>query len=105
MILGGGVENPAPRTGVVPDAPQHLFAPRPVIPDAPQHHSSGEERVSGTGANGSNAVLIRDRRHAIGGLGGKIPCLRRNMKTIASQARDDGEWVTQHEDYCYPRTG
>ena len=42
----------------------------PVIPDAPQHHFD-------------DAVLIRDRRHASGGRGRKIPCLRRNMKDVA----------------------
>jgi len=55
----------------------------PVIPDAPQHHSSGEERPCATGAEESDAVLIRDRTHAGGVLGGKIPCLRRNMKDVA----------------------
>jgi len=42
----------------------------PVIPDAPQHQFGG-------------AVLIRDRRPAIWLVGGKIPCLRRNMKDVA----------------------
>jgi len=63
----------------------------PVIPDAPQHLSSGEERVNATGAKQSGAVLIRDRTHAGGVLGGKIPCLRRNMKNVATHARDDGD--------------
>jgi len=39
----------------------------PVVPDAPQHYFD-------------DAVLIRDRQHAGGVRGGKIPCLRRNMK-------------------------
>jgi len=42
----------------------------PVIPDAPQHHFD-------------DAVLIRDRQHAGGVRGGKIPCLQCNMKYVA----------------------
>jgi len=44
--------------------------PHAVIPDAPQHHFD-------------DAVLIRDPSHAGGERGGKIPCLRRNMKNVA----------------------
>jgi len=49
---------------------QDSFDIHPVIPDAPQHHFD-------------DAVLIRDRMHAGGVRGGKIPCLRRNMKDVA----------------------
>jgi len=46
--------------------------------------------VSATGEKESDAVLIRDGMHASGERGGKIPCLRRNMKDVATRARDDG---------------
>jgi len=59
------------------------FDIHPVIPDAPQHHSSGEERVSATGAKQSDAVLIRDPSYATRLVRGKIPCLRRNKKDVA----------------------
>ena len=46
--------------------------------------------MSATGAEESGAVLIRDRQHAIRAVCGTIPYLRRNMKYVATRARDDG---------------